>query len=105
MHTKLTRINLSLPPEVVSVLDRIGKVTGAGRATLIREWLIEGLPAFEGIASALEMAADKNLDAFKLLEDTVRQTVAEAQQAGLDLRVPRRAARRKRNLKPKDTES
>ncbi|WP_146092239.1 ribbon-helix-helix domain-containing protein, partial [Xanthomonas vasicola] len=41
MPSEQTRVNLTLPADVVAVLDRLGKVTGAGRATIIREWLIE----------------------------------------------------------------
>lgn len=91
-----TRVNLTLPDEVVRVLDRMGKVTGAGRATIIREWLIEGLPQMDGVAKALELASQKNLDAFKIMTDTLTAAAREADQLSLDMKKQRRSAMRKR---------
>lgn len=89
------RINLTLPPEVVATLDRMGAVTGAGRASIIREFLIEGHEGLQQLARALELAAAKNLDAFKLMAKTLDQTVAEAGQLSLDIKRTSRAMRRK----------
>lgn len=97
MPSKNTRVALTLPDEVIAVLDRMGKVSGAGRATIIREWLIEGLPAWEGVATAMELAAEKNIDAFKVIEETLRDAVSEAEQVQLQLGPRRRAAMRKRS--------
>jgi hypothetical protein len=91
-----TRVNLTLPDSLIAVLDRIGAVTGAGRATLIREWLIEAEGGFTDIAKALELARDKNMDAFKVLADTMRQSANQSEQLELDIRKTRRAMLRKR---------
>lgn len=96
MPSQNTRVNLTLPDEVIRVLDRMGKVTGAGRATIIREWLIEGLPQLDGVAKALELASQKNLDAFKIMTDTLTAAAREADQLSLDMKKQRRAAMRKR---------
>lgn len=96
MPSQLTRVNLSLPDEVIAVLDRIGKVTGAGRATIIREWLIEGLPQLGLVAQAVELASQKNIDAFKVMADALGQVAGEAGQMALDVKRKRRAAMRKR---------
>lgn len=97
MPSKLTRVNLALPPEVVDVLDRLGKVTGAGRATIIREWLIEGYPMFAEIARAAEMAHNKNVDALKVMGDVLREASSAADQLQLEMKTKRRAAMRKRD--------
>jgi hypothetical protein len=91
-----TRVNLTLPDDVVAVLDRMGKVTGAGRATIIREWLIEGAPMFAEMATAMEMATRKNIDAFKVIGDTLGHLSNSAGQMSLDIKKQRRAAMRKR---------
>lgn len=97
MPSRLHRVNLTLTPEVVSVLDRMGKHTGAGRATIIREWLIEGLPQLEQLADAMEMASRKNIDAFKVMSDTLKDLSSQADQMQLEIKTARRGAMRKRN--------
>lgn len=96
MPSQQTRVNLTLPDEVIDVLDRMGKATGAGRATIIREWLIEGLPQLQELARAIELASRKNIDAFKVLSDTLHSTARDADQLVLDIKRTRRAAMRKR---------
>ena len=91
-----TRVNLTLPDDVIAALDRMGRATGAGRATIIREWLIEGLPQFNALADAVEMASRKNIDAFKVMADMLNETARDAEQLVLDIRKERRAAMRKR---------
>jgi metal-responsive CopG/Arc/MetJ family transcriptional regulator len=100
MPTKLTRVALSLPDEVIAVLDRMGKITGAGRATLIREWLIEGLPMFQQLADAMEMASQQNIDAFKVMSESLEKASNLTGQLSLEMKKDRRAAMRKRNRKP-----
>jgi hypothetical protein len=92
------RVNLSLPDDVVAVLDRIGASTGAGRASIIREWLLGALPALVGVAKALEAASVSQTKAFQVLEDTLNRTTDQAQ-AALDLGRPGRAMRMKGRVK------
>lgn len=96
MPSQNTRVNLTLPDEVIALLDRMGKVTGAGRATIIREWLIEGLPQFAQLADAIELAAQKNIDAFTVMAKTLNEAARHADQLSLDIKKSRRAAMRKR---------
>lgn len=96
MPSQQTRVNLTLPSQVIEVLDRLGKVTGAGRATIIREWLIEGQPLFAEMARAAEMVNDRNVDALKVMGDVLRAAVHQGEQMELDVRATRRAAMRKR---------
>ena len=48
------------------------------------------------MARALEMAQDKNLDAFNVLAKTLDRTAHESQQLALDIRVTRRRMKRKK---------
>ncbi len=96
MPSQNARVNLTLPEDVIAVLDRMGKVTGAGRATIIREWLVEGAPMFSEMATAMELASRKNIDAFKVIGDTLGQLSSSAGQLSLDIKKQRRAAMRKR---------
>ena len=96
MPSNLTRVNLTLPDEVIAVLDRMAKVTGMGRATIVREWLVEALPGLNEMARALELASQKNMDAFKVLADTLHDSARQSDQLVLDIRKSRRKAMRKR---------
>lgn len=89
------RINLTLPPEVVATLDRMAGVTSAGRASIIREFLVEAHPGLQDMATALEMAAAKNADAFKLLAKTLDNSISQSQQLSLDIKRTSRRMRRK----------
>lgn len=92
-----TRINLTLPPEIVVTLDRMSSVTSAGRASIIREFLVEAHPGLQEMATALEMAAAKNADAFKLLAKTLDNSVKQSQQLSLDIKRTSRRMRRKKS--------
>ena len=90
------RVNLTLPPEVVRVLDRLSAASGQGRATIVRELLTDALPQLSQMALAIEMAKRKNVDAFKVLADTMHAVGVQASQLELDIRSQRRKAMRKR---------
>jgi len=96
MPSENARVNLTLPPDVISVLDRLGACTGAGRATIIREWLIEALPALDGFAKAAELASNKNIDAFLVMGQVLRDLNATSSQLELDIKKSRKSAMRKR---------
>jgi metal-responsive CopG/Arc/MetJ family transcriptional regulator len=90
------RVNLTLPREVVDVLDRITKVTGVGRASFIRELLQDGLPQFQQMAHALELAKNKNVDVYRVMAETARDLSDSVDQLSLDIKTDRRRAMRKR---------
>jgi len=89
-----TRVNLTLPVEVVAVLDRMGSITGHGRATIIREWLSDSLPNLNKLADAIELAHRKNIDGFAVMAETLQAMAGEADQLAMDFRAKRRAAQR-----------
>ena len=90
-----TRVNLTLPDEVVAVLDRIAKATSTGRATMVREVLIDGLPGLAQMATALELAQQKNADGFKLMAKSIASLADEAEQMSLEMKRTSRRMRQK----------
>lgn len=90
------RINLTLTPPLVAILDRIGSVTGTGRATILREMLEESAPTFEQMARALELASQKKTDAFKVLTNALDTVSESSAQLSLDIKRTRRRAMRKK---------
>lgn len=91
------RVNLTLTPELVATLDRISYRTSSGRATILREMLESALPTFVTMADALDLAADKKLDAFSMLAKAMDDTADQAGQLSLDIKRTRRRAMRKKN--------
>lgn len=93
------RVNLTLTPETVAVLDRLGAITGAGRATILREMIEEGAPQLAQMATALEHAhSHRPVDALKMLAQAVDSMTEQAGQMSLDIkRTRRRAMRQKKN--------
>lgn len=90
------RVNLTLTPELVATLDRIQHRTGTGRATMLREMLEGNLATFTTMADALDLAAERKLDAFSLLARTMDDVQEQAGQLSLDIKRTRRRAMRKK---------
>lgn len=97
-HGTGIRVNLTLQDDVVEIIDRIGAVTGAGRATVIRQFLENCAPGLSMVAQASEQAAKKDIDAFTTLAKTLEQVSEEADQLSLHLKKERRKAYRQRGL-------
>lgn len=96
-----TRVNLTPPPEVLAVLDRMSKASGVGKATIITQWLSESLPQLHSLASAMEQASRGNVDAFTTMIAALQEAASESKQLELEVRSQRRAVMRKRS-KPRD---
>lgn len=90
-----TRVNLTLPADVMAAVDRMANAGGVGRATLIRELLEGQVPAMLEMARAVELAKQKNLDAFKVVSDVLRDASAQADQMQLNIKQAKRAYQRK----------
>lgn len=91
-----SRVNLTLPAEVVAVLDRLGKLTDTPRATIIREWLEAAAPQMSEMAEALALAKSQQAEALSKLARVTRDVSSQAHQLELDVRsLRRRAVRRK----------
>jgi predicted DNA-binding protein len=91
------RVNLTLPEEVVRVLDRIGKVTGSGRATILREMIEEATPHLGEMAKALEEAHRGNVDAaLRVVGSAMREVAQMGEQLDLGIKRDRRRLARKK---------
>lgn len=90
------RVSITATPELDHVLGRIAAGTGTGKATFVREWLLDALPQLEQLATAIELAKSGNVDAFAIMAQVVRDASSEADQLSLDIKRDRRRAMRKR---------
>lgn len=91
-----TRVNLTLPEDVVAAVDRMANATGVGRATLIKDLVTGMVPSLIEMARATELAKSKQLDALKVITDHLSAVTAQADQLNLDIKRKRRASMRKR---------
>lgn len=89
------RVNLTLPPEVDVLLERIAKAAGTGKASFVREWLLSMAPQLADMARALEMAKEGQMDGLAVMAKSLRSAVKGGEQAELELRQVRAMARRK----------
>lgn len=94
------RIHLTIPQEVVDVLDRLGDLTGDRRATIIRAWLVEGLPHMAAVADALELAERSPEQALKSMGQTLGAALTEGEQLQLEMKRDRRRLRRGERGRP-----
>lgn len=92
-----TRVHLTLPDQVVEQLDRISAATGAGRARIVREWLVDAAPMLEGVADALELAKHNQDEALKRVGQVMAAVSETSSQMTLDIKATRRRERRKRD--------
>lgn len=91
-----TRVNLTLPDEVISVIDRLSAASQHGRATVIRGLLEESVPQLAQLADALEKAQQNPFDSLKDIADLLRTSTAQAEQMELDIRKERKALMRRK---------
>lgn len=90
-----TRVNLTLPPEVVAEIDRISAASGKARARIIRSWLIEGMPIWKQVADALEIVQENEAEGLKMISSVLNVTGSTAQQMSLEIKNTRRRLKRK----------
>lgn len=90
-----TRVNLTLAPELVDVIDRIGVCIKKPRASVIKGWLIEGHPIWLEVAEALEAAKKNEAEGLRRVAGVLNITGSHAQQMSLDIKNTRRRLKRK----------
>lgn len=88
------RINLTLPPGLVSEIDRIAALTDSARATVIREWLVTATPGISEMADTLALAKTNQQKALQVLQETLIGASNDAHQLALDIKQTRRRLRR-----------
>lgn len=89
------RVNLTLPPDLDRVLQRVADAAGTGKASFVRELLLGMVPQLVQSAEALEAARAGRADALTMMSKTLRSSVNDAQQAQLELTKFRRIMSRK----------
>lgn len=90
------RVNLTLPPDLDAVLQRVADAAGTGKASFVRELLLGMVPQLVQSAEALEAARAGRADALTLMSKNLRSSVDAAEQAQLELGKVRRIMSKKR---------
>ena len=73
-----TRVNLTLPDDVLAAVDRMAKAGGVGRATLIKDLITGMAPSLIEMARATELAKSKQIDAMKVISDHLTAVASQA---------------------------
>lgn len=81
------RVQLSLRPDLVLILDRIKAVAGIPYASFIRQFLEQAKPQLELMVKTLEEAQAQKIDAFETLRKAVDLTTQQSAQASLELKA------------------
>lgn len=96
-----TRVNLTLPDEVIEALDALAAATESKRATVIRGWLETAVPVIWATAEAVESAKRDQVEGLKQVAALLGQASGMTGQMELEIKaVRRRAMRRKRDRSP-----
>lgn len=97
------RLALSIPPELDHVLRDISVISGVSASSFVSGLLVDLLPHFIQMRTALEQAQKSKLDAFDTLSQMIFQAQGQAAQAGLELgemkRITRTRARNQNRVK------
>lgn len=88
------RLMLTVPPELYALLERLSKLAGASMSGLCVELLQDATPALEAMATALEQAREKNMDAFDTLARLLSEAQVKAGEVQLDMLDTRQKMRR-----------
>ena len=93
MPTDMTRLMVSIPPDVEAALNRLHAVTGKPRATIIRELLGEIVPMITELSEAMEAAMRQPRANFAKLQGLIDLAAVEVRQTQLDLDAARKRKR------------
>ena len=79
------RVQVTLTPEGMALLDRFAKATGQAKATLLGELIEEALPALEATVKAIELVREQPREAQRLMTNFGAKAVGQLTQAQLEL--------------------
>lgn len=99
------RVQVTLSPEVMAVLDEISALTGQGKGTLVSELVTEALPALVATKEAIELVKQSPRDAQALMARYSNEATVKLAQAQLefdDLLAKQPKVRRQKRRKPPD---
>lgn len=92
-----TRVMVSVTPELYTLLERLSSLAGASMGGLCGELLQDAMPALEAMAKALELARDKNADAFEVLAKLLAEAQVKSGEVQLDMLEAKSSIRRARS--------
>ena len=78
------RIQLTLDPEVMAILDELSQLTGQGKATMVSELVREALPAMYAARDAIKVVKESPREAQAMLARFSTEAVMKLGQAQLD---------------------
>lgn len=78
------RIQVTLSPEVMAMLERVSQLTGQGKATLVSEMMGEALPMLQAMVSALEVVKSAPRDAQAMMNRVSAEALMKLSQQQLE---------------------
>ena len=99
------RIQVTLPPEVMAVLDQVSQLTGQGKGTIVSEMMVEALPMLRTMVTAIEVVKSAPRDAQAMMNRVSAEAVLKLSQHQLefdDLLAAQPRTKRQRRKKGSD---
>lgn len=99
------RIQVTLAPEVMAILDRVSQLTGQGKGTIVSEMMVEALPMLQAMVSALEVVKSAPRDAQAMMNRVSAEALLKLSQHQLefdDLLAAQPRTKRQRRKKGTD---
>lgn len=103
--TRSPRIQVTLPPEVMEILERLSKLTGQGKGTLVSELMLEALPAMQTAIEAIAVVKESPHEAQRMLarfSNEATMKLAQEQLSFDDLVSSSPGTKRQKRRKPPD---
>ena len=85
-----TRVNLTLPDEVIEALDVYAAAKGSRRSTVVRAWLEDAAPMMKAAAQAIETAKKNEAEGMKQIASILGQASKVSGQMELEIKAARR---------------
>jgi predicted DNA-binding protein len=84
--TSLPRLQVTIDPELGAVLKALSELRGKPQASIIRELMLEAVPALEEVVGALRLAQTSPQEAIARMVKMADASVVEVNQATLPFR-------------------
>nr|CDL66356.1 unnamed protein product [uncultured bacterium] len=91
-----TRVNLTLPDDVIRALDAMSEATDTPRATVVRGWLEMAVPVMQATAEAIIQSKRDEAEGMKKMAAILKESSTVAEQMSLDIKSQRRKNMRKK---------
>ena len=77
------RIQVTLSPEVMAILDELSSLTGQGKATIVSGMMSEALPMLHGLADALRLVKSAPREAQHIISRVANEATMKLAQEQL----------------------